>query len=106
MMTGGWRLPTTGGLRLLDGPSLVPLDDPLDVELAAVAGRMMRDPGTLLTLKALPPTLPDMTANLGGGDSIAADASMANGMEASVMARANADETINLAPERQNDVWA
>jgi hypothetical protein len=79
------------------------VDGPLDVELAPVEARMMRDPGTLLTLKALPPTLPDTTANLGGGDSIAADASMANGMEASVAASTSAQEAISLVLDRLNN---
>jgi hypothetical protein len=99
----GWRL-ITGGLRR-GGPSLELLDvDATPLAVPFTPDGLMRE--ALLTLKALAPTMPDTAANLGGGDSIAADASMANGMEASVMERANANETINLAPERQNDVWA
>lgn len=57
----------------------------------------------LLTLKALAPTLPDTAANLGGDDICAADASTANGMDASVAVRTSAEEAISLAPERLNN---
>src|SRR5215510_1865965 len=102
----------TGGLRgSLEGPLPVPLGG-----LGGLGGfdgvRLAREPplipdglmrGALLRLKALAPTLPDTAANLGGDDICAAEASTANGMDASVAVSTSAEETINLAPEQLND---
>jgi len=72
----------------------------LAAELPLTADGLMRE--GLLTLKALAPVIPDTAANR-GGDICAADASSANGMEASVAVRTSAEAAISLAPERLND---
>ena len=73
------------GVRLAREPPLIP-------------DGLMR--GALFRLKALAPTLPDTAANLGGDDICAAEASTANGMDASVAVSTSVEAAINLAPER------